>query len=128
MNEARTVLRNISMVICATYILQCLIKSEYPNPSFQSLSDTSTSLKTYRCISCKFTIITKSYNGTWEVETASLPVHQKFTPGFERVCVAHIQFSVFYHCCLSFGAVMTTVLPVLFKYCYKYCYSDSRKL
>jgi hypothetical protein len=25
------------------------------------------------------------------------------------------------------GAVMTTVLPVLFKYCYKYCYSDSRK-
>ena len=23
---------------------------------------------------------------------------------------------------------MTTVLPVLFKYCYKYCYSDSRKL
>ena len=29
---------------------------------------------------------------------------------------------------LKFGAVMTTVLPVLFKYCYKYCYSDSRKL
>ena len=28
----------------------------------------------------------------------------------------------------EFGAVMTTVLPVLFKYCYKYCYSDSRKL
>ena len=27
----------------------------------------------------------------------------------------------------EFGAVMTTVLPVLFKYCYKYCYSDSRK-
>jgi hypothetical protein len=26
------------------------------------------------------------------------------------------------------GAVMTTVLPGLFKYCYKYCYSDSRKL
>jgi hypothetical protein len=25
----------------------------------------------------------------------------------------------------EFGAVMTTVLPVLFKYCYKYCYSDS---
>ena len=23
---------------------------------------------------------------------------------------------------------LTTVLPVLFKYCYKYCYSDSRKL
>jgi hypothetical protein len=24
--------------------------------------------------------------------------------------------------------LLTTVLPVLFKYCYKYCYSDSRKL
>ena len=29
---------------------------------------------------------------------------------------------------LSLGAALTTVLPVLFKYCYKYCYSDSRKL
>ena len=28
----------------------------------------------------------------------------------------------------EFGAVMTTVLPVLFKYCYKYCYSDSQNL
>jgi hypothetical protein len=28
----------------------------------------------------------------------------------------------------EFDAVMTTVWPVLFKYCYKYCYSDSRKL
>ena len=28
----------------------------------------------------------------------------------------------------EFGAVIATVLPVLFKYCYKYCYSDSRKL
>ena len=28
----------------------------------------------------------------------------------------------------EFGAVLTKVLPVLFKYCYKYCYSDSRKL
>jgi hypothetical protein len=27
----------------------------------------------------------------------------------------------------EFGAVMTTALPVLFKYCYKYCYGDSRK-
>ena len=29
---------------------------------------------------------------------------------------------------LTFGADLTTVLPVLFKYCCKYCYSDSRKL
>ena len=28
----------------------------------------------------------------------------------------------------EFGAALTTVLPVLFKYCYEYCYSDSRKL
>jgi hypothetical protein len=28
----------------------------------------------------------------------------------------------------EFGAVLTTVLPVFFKYCYKYCYSESRKL
>ena len=28
----------------------------------------------------------------------------------------------------EFGAALTTVLPVLFKYCYKYCYSGSRKL
>jgi hypothetical protein len=27
----------------------------------------------------------------------------------------------------EFGAALTTVLPVVFKYCYKYCYSDSRK-
>ena len=29
---------------------------------------------------------------------------------------------------LTFGADLTTVLPVLFKYCCKYCYSDSQKL
>jgi hypothetical protein len=28
----------------------------------------------------------------------------------------------------TFGADLTTVSPVLFKYCCKYCYSDSRKL
>ena len=28
----------------------------------------------------------------------------------------------------EFGADLTTVLPVLFKYCCKYCYSDSQKL
>ena len=28
----------------------------------------------------------------------------------------------------EFGAVLATVLPVLFKYFYKYCYSDSQKL
>ena len=28
----------------------------------------------------------------------------------------------------GFGAVVTTVLPVLFGYCCRYCYNDSRKL
>jgi hypothetical protein len=36
--------------------------------------------------------------------------------------------SVFDICLTEFGADLTTVLPVLFKYCCKYCYSDSRKL
>jgi hypothetical protein len=36
-------------------------------------------------------------------------------------CVFDIYFT-------GFGADLTTVLPVLFKYCCKYCYSDSRKL
>jgi hypothetical protein len=35
---------------------------------------------------------------------------------------------VFDICFTGFGADLTTVLPVLFKYCCKYCYSDSRKL
>jgi hypothetical protein len=26
------------------------------------------------------------------------------------------------------GTALTTILPILFQYCYKYCYSDSRKL
>jgi hypothetical protein len=38
-----------------------------------------------------------------------------------RKSVFHIYFT-------EIGAALTTVLPVLFKYCYKYCYSDSRKL
>ena len=26
----------------------------------------------------------------------------------------------------EFGTALTTILPILFLYCYKYCYSDSR--
>jgi hypothetical protein len=26
----------------------------------------------------------------------------------------------------EFGTALTTILPILFQYCYKYCYSDSR--
>ena len=29
---------------------------------------------------------------------------------------------------LEFGTALTTILPILFHYCYKYCYSDSRNL
>jgi hypothetical protein len=28
----------------------------------------------------------------------------------------------------EFGTALTTILPILFLYCYKYCYSDSRNL
>jgi hypothetical protein len=43
------------------------------------------------------------------------------------VFLLHYTFTYTYNS-ISLCAVMTTVLPVLFKYCYKYCYSDSRKL
>jgi hypothetical protein len=29
---------------------------------------------------------------------------------------------------IEFGTAVTTILPMLFQYCYKYCYSDSRNL
>ena len=29
---------------------------------------------------------------------------------------------------LEFGTALTTILPILFHYCYKYCYSESRNL
>jgi hypothetical protein len=38
------------------------------------------------------------------------------------------QISVFDIYFTEFGAALTTVLPVLFKYCYTYCYNDNRKL
>jgi hypothetical protein len=28
----------------------------------------------------------------------------------------------------EFGTALTTMLPILFQYCYKYCYSNSRNL
>jgi hypothetical protein len=28
----------------------------------------------------------------------------------------------------EFGTALTTILPILFQYCYKYCYSDSQNL
>jgi hypothetical protein len=28
----------------------------------------------------------------------------------------------------EFGTALTTILPILFQYCYKYCYSDNRNL
>ena len=47
----------------------------------------------------------------------------------------YLKKKVYYHCSMwmwlfkyKYAASLTTVLPVLFKYCYKYCYSDSRKV
>ena len=28
----------------------------------------------------------------------------------------------------EFGTALTTILPILFRYCYKYCYNDGRNL
>ena len=35
---------------------------------------------------------------------------------------------VFDICFTGFCSALTTILPILFQYCYKYCYSDSRNL
>jgi hypothetical protein len=34
-----------------------------------------------------------------------------------------IEASIYF---IEFGTALTTILPMLFQYCYKYCYSDSR--
>jgi hypothetical protein len=42
-----------------------------------------------------------------------------------------IQYSLFdrrNHHIREFGTALTTILPILFRYCYKSCYSDSRNL
>jgi hypothetical protein len=31
-------------------------------------------------------------------------------------------------CFTGFGTDLTTILPILFQYCYKYCYSENRNL
>jgi hypothetical protein len=45
-----------------------------------------------------------------------------------RLKVSGCHYNVFDIYFTEFGADLTTVLPVLFKYCCKYCYSDNRKL
>jgi hypothetical protein len=49
------------------------------------------------------------------------------------ICVGHhymqaITKSVFDIYFTAFGTALTTILPILFLYCYKDCYSDSRNL
>ena len=44
---------------------------------------------------------------------------------FLSMCDVKVFFDIYF---TEFGADLTTVLPVLFKYCCKYCYSDSQKL
>ena len=41
--------------------------------------------------------------------------------------ICHLKLSLTFTS-LSLVLLLTTVLPVLFKYCYKYCYSDNQKL
>ena len=64
--------------------------------------------------------------------TPTLTVFQLYRDIISFVChnikLSMCDVSVFDIYFTEFGAALTTVLPVLFKYCYKYCYSDSRKL
>ena len=50
------------------------------------------------------------------------PVAMCFNRNYTKL---YIVFDIYF---TEFGGGLTTVLPVLFKYCYKYCYSDSRNL
>jgi hypothetical protein len=52
----------------------------------------------------------------------------KQTKSVNNICLSMCDVKVFLtFTSLSLVLLLTTVLPVLFKYCYKYCYSDSRK-
>ena len=61
------------------------------------------------------------YNNTILYPILMISVNTKMESIYTIVSVFDIYFT-------EFGADLTTVLPLLFKYCYKYCYSDSRKL
>jgi hypothetical protein len=43
----------------------------------------------------------------------------------EHSLLAAFVFDIYF---TGFGIALTTILPILFQYCYKYCYSDSRNL
>jgi hypothetical protein len=44
---------------------------------------------------------------------------------FLSMCDVRVLFDIYF---TEFGAALTTILPILFQYCYKYCYSDSQNL
>ena len=67
-------------------------------------------------------VLTTSGTYPWSFVTQTL-----LSSNNNKHCKSHViyVFDIYF---TEFGAALTTVLPVLFKYCYKYCYSDSRKL
>ena len=52
----------------------------------------------------------------------------KVSTKMSKICFDQCDVSVFDIYFTEFGAALTTVLPVLFKYYYKYCYIDSQRL
>jgi hypothetical protein len=64
------------------------------------------------------------------------------SPSMYLFIYVYFNFSLFHLWCLlvrivrhrcstlltEFGTALTTILPILFQYCYKYCYSDSQNL
>ena len=68
------------------------------------------------------------------IEIYSVPAEKIINDGFHIVKMYKDKIStknvknIFFYQCVTFGADLTAVLPVLFKYCCKYCYSDSRNV
>jgi hypothetical protein len=46
----------------------------------------------------------------------------------KNICLSMCDVKVFDIYFTEFGTALTTILPILFLYCYKYRYSDSRNL
>ena len=46
----------------------------------------------------------------------------------KNIVLSMCDVKIFDICFTGFGTALTSILPILFQYCYKYCYSDSRNL
>jgi hypothetical protein len=74
--------------------------------------------------------VTKIKHNKYNVQAIYSFYHNTVRPVIREACYSHLE-----NTCMAasyshilFGTALTTILPILFKYCYKYCYSDSRNL